>query len=72
MKTDVLNFYKQYLNLQEAIFSRIDHKDAMVAIVFKITKPNGEQLVLKVCDRPKDHFWEAYFLQHFADTLPGW
>jgi len=70
MKTDVLNFYKQYFNLQEAVFSRIDHEDAMVAIVFKITKPNDEQLVLKVCDRPNDYFREAYFLQHFAGTLP--
>jgi len=70
MKTDILNFYKQCLNLQEATFSRIDHEDAMVAIVFKITKPNGEQFVLKVCDRPNDYFREAYFLQHFADTLP--
>lgn len=70
MKIDVLNVYKQYFNLQEAIFSRIDHEDAMVAIVFKITKPNDEQLVLKVCDRPNDYFREVYFLQHFANTLP--
>src|SRR5262245_9818619 len=70
MKTDVLNFYKQCLNLQKATFSRIDHEDAMVAIVFKITKPNGLQLILKVCDRPNDYFREVYFLQHFADTLP--
>ncbi len=49
MKNDILNFYKQCLNPQEAIFSRTDHEDAMVAIVFKITKPNREHLVLKVC-----------------------
>jgi Ser/Thr protein kinase RdoA (MazF antagonist) len=70
MKTDVLHFYKQCLSLQEATFSRIDHEDAMVAIVFKITKPNGEQFILKVCDRPNDYFREAYFSQHFAGTLP--
>lgn len=63
-------FYKQQLGLQGAIFLRIDHEDAMVAIVFKITQPNGEQLVLKVCDRPNDYFREIYFLQHFANTLP--
>lgn len=56
MKSDILSFYKQCLNLQEASFSRIDHEDAMVAIVFRITQPNGEQLVLKVCDRPNNYF----------------
>lgn len=70
MNPDILSFYKQCLNLQEAGFSHIDHEDAMVAIVFKITQPNGEQLVLKVCDRPNDYFREIYFLQHFANTLP--
>lgn len=70
MNPDILNFYKQYLNLQKASFSRIDHEDAMVAIVFKITQPNGEQLVLKICDRPNDYFREIYFLQHFANALP--
>lgn len=64
MNPDILSFYKQCLNLQEATFSRIDHEDAMVAIVFKITQSNGEQLVLKVCDRPNDYFREIYFLQH--------
>jgi hypothetical protein len=59
MKTDALNFYKQCLNLQEATFLRIDHEDAMVAIVFRLTKPNGEQFVLKVCDRPNDYFREV-------------
>jgi aminoglycoside phosphotransferase (APT) family kinase protein len=70
MNLDILSFYKQCLNLQEASFSRIDHEDAMVAIVFKITQPNGEQLVLKVCDRPNDYFREIYFLHHFANALP--
>lgn len=70
MHSDILSFYKQCLNLQKASFSRIDHEDAMVAIVFKITQPNGEQLVLKICDRPNDYFREIYFLQHFANTLP--
>jgi Ser/Thr protein kinase RdoA (MazF antagonist) len=70
MNPDILSFYKQCLNLQEASFSRIDHEDAMVAIVFKITQPNGKQFVLKICDRPNDYFREIYFLQHFANTLP--
>lgn len=42
----------------------------MVAIVFKITQPNGEQLILKICDRPNDYLREVYFLKHFAKILP--
>lgn len=46
-KDNIISVYKQRLNLQDAIFHRIDHEDAMVAIVYKITQPNGTQLVLK-------------------------
>ena len=35
-----ITVYQQLLNLQNATFSLIDHEDAMVAIVYKITKPN--------------------------------
>ncbi|MFI5343037.1 MAG: hypothetical protein ACHQUC_02325 [Chlamydiales bacterium] len=37
-----IEFYQERLNLQTASFSRIDHEDAMVAIVYKVTQPNGE------------------------------
>jgi Ser/Thr protein kinase RdoA (MazF antagonist) len=67
---DFLILYRQHLSLHDATFSRIDHENAMVAIVFKITQPNEEQLVLKICDRPNDYFREVYFLQHFDNTLP--
>jgi ubiquinone/menaquinone biosynthesis C-methylase UbiE len=39
--------YWEILNLPDATFSLIDHEDAMVATVYRITKPNGEQFVLK-------------------------
>lgn len=66
----MISTYKQLLNLQNATFSRIDHEDAMVAVVYKITQPNGKQLILKICDRPNDYLRELYFLKHFAGILP--
>lgn len=63
-------FYKQHLGLQRTTFLRIDHEDAMVAIVFKVIQPHHKPLILKVCERPNDYFREVYFLKHFAVTLP--
>ncbi|NNM59952.1 MAG: phosphotransferase [Legionellales bacterium] len=65
-----ISAYKQHLNLQKATFSRIDHDDAMVAIVYHITQPTGEQFILKICPRTQDYLREAYFLKHFAGQLP--
>jgi Ser/Thr protein kinase RdoA (MazF antagonist) len=66
----MISTYKQLLNLQNATFSRIDHEDAMVAVVYKIIQPSGKQLILKICDRPNDYLRELYFLKHFAGMLP--
>lgn len=66
----LISLYQQLLNLQTANFSLIDHEDAMVAIVYKVTQLNGEQLILKVCERPHDYLREVYFLKHFAGILP--
>ncbi len=62
--------YQKRLNLQDAVFSRIEHEEALVAIVYKIAHPNGTQLILKICERPNDYLREVYFLKHFADKLP--
>ncbi len=62
--------YQQRLGLQSATFSLIDHEDAIVAIVYKVTQPSGEQLILKLCTHPKHYLREVYFLKHFAATLP--
>lgn len=67
---DFITFYQQRLNLQNATFSRIDHDDAMVAIVYKITQPTGEQFILKICTGINDYLRELYFLTYFAETLP--
>lgn len=58
--------YQQVLNFQDAIFSLINHEDAMVATVYKITKPNGKQFILKISERPNDYFREVLFLKQFC------
>jgi aminoglycoside phosphotransferase (APT) family kinase protein len=67
---DTHTLYQQRLNLQGAIFSRIDHDDAMVAIVYKVTLPTGVELILKISRRPSDYLREVYFLKQFAGALP--
>lgn len=62
--------YQERLNLKNAHFSYIDHEDAMVATVFKVTLESGTRLILKVCSRRGDYLREAYFLNRFSDQLP--
>lgn len=65
-----ITWYQNSLNLKDASFSHIQHDEALVAIVYKVTEPNGLQLILKVCERPNDYLREVYFLQFFAGKLP--
>lgn len=67
---DNITFYKQHLNLHDAIFTRIQHNDAIVAIVYNVTLTSGTQLILKICTQTREYLREAYFLTYFADTLP--
>lgn len=62
--------YQKLLNLQDATFSLIDHEDAMVATVYRITKLNGEQLILKISEQSNHYFREVLFLKQFAKALP--
>lgn len=62
--------YQQLLNLEGADFTRIDHDDAMVAIVYKVTQHDQPPLILKICSRTKEYLREVYFLKHFAGALP--
>ncbi len=66
----LITLYRQRLNLQNATFSRVVHEDALVAIVYKVTQPDGTQCILKICPRPQHYFREVYFLNHFADIVP--
>ncbi|GMU19720.1 MAG: hypothetical protein AMXMBFR12_09120 [Candidatus Babeliales bacterium] len=65
-----LTCYKKYFNLQDATFTRIEHPDAIVADVYKITESSGKELILKICSRPQDFFKELYFLNYFTGKLP--
>jgi len=67
---NLVALYQQRLNLKSATFSRIDHDDAMVAVVYRITLANGKQLILKICSRTGDYLREAYFLRHFSEKVP--
>ena len=44
---NLISLYQQRLNLHNATFSRIDHDDTMVAVVYKVTLPEpvGTQLI---------------------------
>lgn len=66
----MLETYQLLLNLQGAAFSKIEHEDAIVADVYRITKANGEQFILKVCNRDNDYLREVHFLNHFKGILP--
>jgi len=67
---NLTSLYAQRLNLQNATFSRIEHDDAIVAIVYKVTQPSGVPLILKICTRAQEYLRELYFLNHFAGKLP--
>ena len=67
---DVISAYKERLHLKKAHFLYIDHDDAMVATVFKVTLESGQHLILKLCSRTGDYLREAYFLNHFSGKLP--
>ncbi|NDH68117.1 MAG: aminoglycoside phosphotransferase family protein [Gammaproteobacteria bacterium] len=65
-----LIFYKQQFNLANATFIPIEHEEAMVAIVYKVTFAKGISFILKICPRAEDYWREVYFLNFLADLLP--
>lgn len=67
---DLIRRYKQKLGLHDSTFIPLEHDDAMVAIVYKVTQKIGKPMILKISHRPKDFFRERYFLQYFSDRLP--
>jgi Ser/Thr protein kinase RdoA (MazF antagonist) len=62
--------YKQLLNLHDSKFSLIEHEDAMVAIVFRVTAASGKEYILKICSRLGDYLRETYFLKSFEGKIP--
>lgn len=65
-----LSLYKERLNLQGASFSRIEHDEAIIATVYKISTPDDKEYILKICSRDEHYFGEVYFLKYFSDILP--
>lgn len=51
-------------------YERVDHADNMVAVVYKITKPNGQNQILKICPRIPDFQRELFFLKLLDGKLP--
>lgn len=66
---NLIRLYQEKLELKNSIFTRIDHVDAMVAIVYKIEQFDGKMFILKIC-KDKDYYHELYFLTYFANKLP--
>lgn len=64
----LLNWYRNYFNLGNALFTHIQHEDATVALVYKITSCDSTY-VLKICACFQDYQREKYFLTYFANTL---
>lgn len=62
--------YKQLLDLQDSRFSLIEHEDAMVAVVYKVTASSGKEYVLKICLRHDDYLRESHFLKLFEGKIP--
>jgi Ser/Thr protein kinase RdoA (MazF antagonist) len=66
---DITRAYRDYFHLHNGAFTRIDHNDTMVAIVYRITEPNKDPLILKICTRTKDYVREEFFLKFLKDTV---
>lgn len=67
---NLISIYKKCFNLLDASFTPIEHEDAIVAIVFKVTKGDGSTYILKVCPRENDYACESYFLHFFDNKIP--
>ncbi len=67
---NLIALYQKRLNLQNASFFPIEHEDAMVAMVYKVTLAPGKELILKICSRTGDYLREAYFLEYFTGKIP--
>ena len=56
---NLADLYRRKLDLPKAVFTYIDHEDAMVAAVFKILQQERSDLILKVCSRKGDFLREG-------------
>jgi tRNA A-37 threonylcarbamoyl transferase component Bud32 len=66
---NLITYYVEKFNLQNATLIRIEHEDALVAVVYKVQSSDREY-ILKICTRTHDYLCEVYFLNYLADKLP--
>lgn len=64
------NPYLKLLNLKSDSLCKIVHEDAMVAEVYKVLRTDGQELILKISERERDFYREAYFLKLLSNLLP--
>jgi len=71
MKQKILDHCKARLKIPlEAPCTEIVHGEAIVATVYCVGLPKGQQAILKICDQ-ENHYWrEVYFLKKFAGKIP--
>lgn len=67
---DLADLYRRKLHLPNAVFTSIEHADAMVATAFNISQPGSPDLILKVCSRKGDFLRESYFLRRLTGKIP--
>ena len=65
-----MKLYREVFGLEDATFVRVDHRDAMLAVVYKVTVPSKKPLILKICPQDAHFHRELYFLNALSDTLP--
>ncbi|MDB6081641.1 MAG: hypothetical protein JWO53_913 [Chlamydiia bacterium] len=67
---NLITLYQERLHLQIATCVRIEHEDALVAIVYRVEQIDGQQFILKICPRASDYLREIYFLKYLAGIVP--
>ncbi len=68
--TDNLEYYKQRFKMKQATFSKIEHADAMVAVVYEVIRSASEKYILKICPKDQHFFREVYFLSELQGVVP--
>ena len=69
MKGQALNFYKKRLGLESTTLSLIEHGEAMVATVYRVTKEGTEPRILKINRHAHHHLREVYFLRRLENRV---
>lgn len=67
---DHIEIYRRRLNLKHAVFSKIEHADAMVAYVYEVNIPSGEKFILKMSPKDEHFYREVHFLRELVGSLP--